>query len=272
MTSGGTSIKAAAIGDNCIDVYPRLGRQYPTGNAVDTAVNLRKLGMPASVISTTGDDANGTWMLDTLRAEGLDVSHLKVGHGATAVTYMDMNGLERVHGDYVEGVLEGMEFDQEDVAFAAGHDLVHSAIWGKAEGVLPDIKRRGATISFDYADKLMDERVESTLPYVDFGFYSYRERDRYIEDFLRDKVRRGMRVAVSTLGERGSIACDGARLYACGAVPATVVNTVGAGDGFIAGFLHSMLEGGSVEDALACGSRVAARVVGVFGPWVEDGR
>lgn len=205
-----------------------------------------------------------------MRAEGLDVSHLRVAHGATAVTYMDMDGRERVHGDYVEGVLEGMQFDDDDVAFAADHDLVHSAIWGKAAGVLPDIKRRGATISFDYADKLTDQLVESTLPYVDFGFYSYQQRDRHIDSFLADKVRRGMRIAVATLGERGSVACDGGGHHACEAVHAEVVNTVGAGDSFIAGFLHSLLGGGSVEDALECGSRVAARVVGVFGPWVED--
>jgi fructoselysine 6-kinase len=247
-----------------------LEEQYPTGNAVDTAVNLRKLGMPVSIISTTGDDAYGRWMVDTLRAEGLDVSHLKVGHGATAITYMDMDGLERVHGEYDEGVLGSMVFDDEDVAFAAGHDLVHSAIWGRAENVLPKIRSRGAAISFDYANKLTDQLVESTLPYVDYGFYSYQKRDRYIEGFLADKVRRGMRVAVATLGKRGSIACDAVRLYTCDAVPAKVVNTVGAGDSFIAGFLHSLLGGGSVEDALECGSRVAARVVGVFGPWVEE--
>ncbi|NLV70172.1 MAG: carbohydrate kinase, partial [Clostridiales bacterium] len=55
-------MRIACIGDNCIDEYRRLGRRYPTGNVVDTAVNLIKLGTPASVISTTGDDDYGIWM------------------------------------------------------------------------------------------------------------------------------------------------------------------------------------------------------------------
>ena len=81
-------MRVAEIGDNCIDVYERIGKKYPTGNVVDTGVNLQKLGIPVSIISTTGNDENGKWMLETLKKEGVDISHLKIGDGATAVTYM----------------------------------------------------------------------------------------------------------------------------------------------------------------------------------------
>jgi len=129
-------MKVAMLGDNCIDVYRMIdgrevNRQYPTGNVVDTGVNLQKLGIPTSVISTTGDDENGAWMVRVLREMGLDLTRFHVAHGPTAITYMDMNGTDRVHGDYVEGVLENMVFDAEDIAFAARHDLVHTALWGK---------------------------------------------------------------------------------------------------------------------------------------------
>ena len=33
-------MRVAEIGDNCIDLYERIGRKYPTGNVVDTGVNL----------------------------------------------------------------------------------------------------------------------------------------------------------------------------------------------------------------------------------------
>lgn len=207
--------------------------------------------------------------VESLNAEGLDISHLKVRQGLTAITYMDMNGLDRVHGDYVEGVLEDMIFDEEDIAFAAGHDLVHSALWGKAEKVLPEIKKRGAKISFDYADRLTHELVESTLPYVDYGFYSYRQRDGYIENFLTDKVNRGMKIAVATFGDRGSLAWDGTKFYEFGIFHATLVNSVGAGDSFIAGFLYGVLNGMPIDRALECGAKIAAEVVGVFEPWVS---
>jgi fructoselysine 6-kinase len=146
---GGEKMRVAEIGDNCIDVYERIGKKYPTGNVVDTGVNLQKLGIPVSIISTTGNDENGKWMLETLKKEGVDISHLKIGDGATAVTYMDMDGKDRVHGDYVEGVLENIVFDEEDIEFAAEHDLVHTALWGKAENTLPMIAAKGIPIAFD---------------------------------------------------------------------------------------------------------------------------
>ena len=271
-------MKTAMIGDNCIDVYVHINgevvnRRYPTGNCVDTGVNLRKLGIPTAIISTTGSDADGKWMIEALTAEGMDISHLKIGDGATAITYMDMNGNDRVHGDYIEGVLENIVFDEEDIAFAASHDLVHTALWGKAENVLPAIKAAGCkAISFDYADRLEHPLVESTLPYVDYGFYSYhQERDEFIENFLKDKVDRGMKIAVATFGDKGSLAYDGKEFTSFGIFPApNVVNTVGAGDSFISGFLYGVLNGLSMKECLSKGAEVSAQVVQVFEPWVTD--
>lgn len=205
-----------------------------------------------------------------IKKEGVDISHLKIGDGATAVTYMDMDGKDRVHGDYVEGVLENIVFDEEDIEFAAEHDLVHTALWGKAENTLPMIAEKGIPIAFDYADRLDHPLVEETLPYVTYGFYSYHEgRDAKIEEFLKDKVSRGMKIAVVTFGEDGSLAWDGERFYVGGIEKAEVVNTVGAGDSFIAGFLYGILNGKSVDECLKKGAEVAASVVQVFEPWVE---
>ena len=193
-------MRVAEIGDNCIDLYERIGKKYPTGNVVDTGVNLKKLGVDVSIISTTGNDENGKWMIESLEKEGLDISHLKVGDGPTAITYMDMDGNDRVHGDYVEidtktvqvgnvvKVLD-IEFDEEDVRFACQHDLVHTALWGKAEKVLPAIAQKGVPIAFDYADRLDHQLVEETLPYVTYGFYSYHKtEDEYIKD-LKENAR-----------------------------------------------------------------------------------
>ena len=162
----------------------------------------------------------------------------------------------------------------EDIAFAAGHELVHTALWGMAESTLPKIKEKnpGVLVSFDYADRLDHPLVEQTLPFVDYGFFSYHEsRDAFIEDYLRDKVDRGMKIAVATFGDKGSLAWDGKEFTQWGICPAPqVVNTVGAGDSFIAGFLCGLLRGRSVADCLALGAKTAAAVVQVFEPWVKD--
>ena len=263
-------MRVAEIGDNCIDLYERLDRKYPTGNVVDTGVNLKKLGVDVSVISTTGSDENGKWMIESLKKEGLDISHLKVAEGQTAITYMDMIDNDRVHGDYVEGVLADMVFDDEDVEFAAGHDLVHTALWGMAEDAIEKIAKKGTPVAFDYADRLDHELVEKTFPYVTYGFYSYHNgHDEFIENFLKDKVDRGMKIAVATFGEQGSLAYDKDGFHVGNIVPAEkVVNTVGAGDSFIAGFIYGILNNCTTEECLQKGAEVASKVVAVFEPWV----
>ena len=261
-------MKVACIGDNCIDVYPE--RRYATGNAVDTGVNIQKLGVDTAIISTTGDDANGAMMLRALRHEKIDLSHFYVGRGATAVTYMKLNGRDRVHERYEEGVLKTMTFSPEDLRFAASCDLVHTALWGKAENVLPELKRLGAVISFDYADRLDHPLVEQTLGCVDYGFYSYHGKDdSAIRAFLKDKVEHGMRIATATMGSNGSLSYDGKQFYTCGIVPANVENTVGAGDSFIAGFLVGLLQGKAIPTCQMQGARVASGVVSVFEPWQD---
>lgn len=265
------------IGDNCIDFYQKIDgvkvdRKYPTGNVVDTGVNLQKLGISTSIISTTGSDDNGKWMIDSLNKENLDLSHLKVGDGATAITYMELDGRDRVHGDYIEGVMENIVFNDEDIEFAAGHDLIHSALWGMAEKTLPKIKRlTQGIISFDYADRLDHPLVEETLSSVDIGFFSYHvSDDDIIRAFLKDKVDRGMKIAVATFGDKGSLAYDGERFVTCGVYPVEeVANTVGAGDSFIAGFLAAYLDKKSLEECLDQGAKIASEVIQTFEPWTK---
>ena len=266
-------MKAAMIGDNCIDLYVgnEDGRKYPTGNVVDTGVNLRKLGVPVSIISTTGSDENGTWMRHALEREGLDTSHLKTGDGATAVTWLSLEGKERVYKMYDPGVLDTMKFDKEDVSFAASHDLVHTALWGNAEVVLPEIHRSGTFVSFDYADRLDSPIVEKTLPYVDLGFFSFHGKvNENVRGYLKDKVERGMKIAVGTFGEEGSLAYDGKTFTPCGIFKTeSLVNTVGAGDSYISGFLYGILHKKSIAECMRLGASIASQVVQVFEPWIE---
>jgi fructoselysine 6-kinase len=264
-----TTPDVAAIGDNCFDVYPVLGREYPTGNAVDFAVNIHRLGYPTALVSVTGDDERGRVMHETLAREGLDLSHLHTGHGATAVTMMDMHGKDRVHGEYVEGVLEQMQFTPADLEFASRHTLVHTAFWGRAEAHLEKLRAHGALISFDYANKKDDLLVDRSLPFVDYAFFSFPHDLEAARKFLSGVCTRGPQVAVTTFGAQGSLAFDGGQYYSFGIFPAEVENTVGAGDAFIAGFMGGVLAGAGIQDCLERGARVAAEVVETFEPWVK---
>ena len=66
-----------------------------------------------------------------------------------------------------KGVLSNICFDDEDIDFAAGHDLFQSACWGKAESVIVKIRERSnAIFSFDFAHKLDHPIIESTTYHI----------------------------------------------------------------------------------------------------------
>lgn len=262
-------MKVAAIGDNCIDMYEKMNRFYATGNAVDFAVNMKKLGIDTAVISTTGNDKYGEIMRKTLEEKGIDLSHFKTGEGKTAVSYMDLVGLERTYLDYVEGVMENIQFTQDDIDFAASCDLVHSAFWGNAHMHLKEIHNKGAKICFDYATEFKDPMVEETIAYVDYPFFSFEKRTEETDRFLKDMVEKGAAIAVGTFGEEGSVAYDGKEFYQFGIKKAELVNTIGAGDSYMAGFMNGVLKGWDIPKCQKQGAEVAAGVVSVFGPWVD---
>lgn len=79
-------------------------------------------------------------------------------------------------------------------------------------------------------------------------------------ELMRSCLARGPRLAVCTRGAAGAVAleADGTR-HEVAAVPADVVDTNGAGDAFMAGFLAASLQGASVAESLKAAA-VQARV------------
>lgn len=261
-------MRLAAVGDNCIDAYTKPGLYMPGGNAVNVAVNIRRLGSDASYVGMIGDDANGTILLDGLKREGVDTSHVHILPGKTAVTYVELDGNERILGDYEEGVGQDFDLTNEDIEFISAHDAVHSGIWGHAEPFLGSIKASGKPIFFDFADKLESDLVPHVLPLVDYAFFSYPQEDVFIKEYLKKAVAQGSRVAIATLGEHGSMAYDGQRFISCGIVPVeVVVDTMGAGDSYIAGFLQAIVDGHSVEDAMGAGAQNASKNITFASAW-----
>ena len=109
--------------------------------------------------------------------------------------------------------------------------------------------------------------VEETIGYVDYAFFSFEEADLSVREFLKKRVSQGPKVAVVTLGDKGSIVYDGKQFYEFGIFPATVVNTVGAGDSFMAGFMYGIMTGREIPRCQELGAKIAARVIETFEPW-----
>ena len=80
--------------------------------------------------------------------------------------------------------------------------------------------------------------------------------------YLSDAVARGCRLAVCTDGAGGALALDADGWISVGTAPATVVDTNGAGDAFLAGLLAATLDGLPTTTALAHAAATGALAVG----------
>ncbi|AWB46556.1 fructoselysine 6-kinase [Paenibacillus sp. CAA11] len=260
-------MRIVTVGDNCMDVYQSTGEACPGGNPVNVAVYLTELGAETAYIGWVGSDRYGEIMKKAIQGKGVNTSRVSVKEGTTAVTYVEMVGNDRQLGDYEEGVMADFKLTPEELKYAESFQLVHSAIWGHADPYFAYFKEKGLLTSFDFADKLDHELVTTLTPYVDYPFFSYSQDDDYIRSLMREVKGRGSKVVIATLGEKGSLAYDGVQFYKHGIAEVEVVDTLGAGDSFIAGYIYGTLKGLSVQACLEQGALRAAKTIGYFAAW-----
>lgn len=261
-----TSPTVAVVGDNTVDRYVgAVGRDYVGGNAVNVAVQLAERGFDVRYFGVVGTDAEGARIRAELAARGVDLEGLSTRAGASALTVIrvDESGDRHIEEEYF-GVTG------EYVPDAATIDAIASADWVQI-GMLPrpgELRRalravrpeipigQDCSVSAGYAD--LTVAFESTSP----------EAAVATATNARDQ---GATYAVVTLGEAGSLAVgpDGTRLRQA-AAPAHVVDTTGAGDSFIAGFVSVFARGGELAEAMATGADWAARTCGHLGGFAQD--
>ncbi|MBQ1376546.1 MAG: fructoselysine 6-kinase [Lachnospiraceae bacterium] len=263
-------MKLACVGDCCIDYYDESGKGFPGGNAVNTAVYFRRLGGEASYTGPVGQDSYGEQLRAALLEKGVDISHLKTVPGKTAVTHVKIQNGNRVFGAYEEGVMADFRPSAEDVDFLCSHDLAAAVLWGHAEDALKEIHARGVPVSYDASDTPFHETALSAAPYTTLFFFSDDKSDTEgLKEKMKTIFRLGPSAVIATRGNKGSLAFDGTGFEACEAPDVPVVDTLGAGDSYIAGFLKSWLEKKPLKACMEEGTRNAAITIGYTGAWQQ---
>lgn len=272
-------MKIACAGDNCVDYYDETGDAYYGGNPVNVAVYFKRLGGESAYIGAVGNDEHGPKMKAAIEAKGVDCSHLRIEEGSTALTHVTMENGDRVLGDYDEGVMEHFSLSEEDIAFIEDYDLVISGLWSRTSDKLKRFDNK-VMVAFDFAERPYDPAGLEAMPSVNIGFFSDDNlEDEALKAKMRDIASRGPQIVVATRGDRGSVAlCEG-KFYEYGIKKCEVVDTMGAGDSYIAGFLYEYLYALKCEPGLAAnldefipacmkaGAENAAITIGYSGAW-----
>lgn len=263
-------LRFAAVGDNCVDRFqPPVGQSLIGGNAINVAVQLALLGHEAYYFGAVGCDADGERTRDLLVSKGVRVDYLQMLPGETAYTNIDITESgDRIFAFEEFGVCG--DYIPSEADFTALTDMDHVHIGWIADGGL--VRRRaaeaGTSVSQDIS--VNNDPIHLGVEGLRIAFGSAGEDRRKAETMMHGYLAKGAKLAVVTRGGEGSAALGGREHAETGITPIDVIDTTGAGDSFIAGFLHAYVSGGNLEASLVSGRQCAARTCGHFGGFPQE--
>jgi 2-dehydro-3-deoxygluconokinase len=254
------------------------------GAESNVAIGLARLGHRTGFIGRVGTDVFGRVVLSTLRAEGVDVSQLRLDDAPTGLLVRDCAGERPSEVVYRRRGSAGSMLSPEDVQreYVADARLLHvSGITGlvgehpraaalKAMRIAADA---GALVSFDpnLRERLCprEQAAELLRPLLGEAQLVLAAEDEAVllsgcsdgEGAAEWLIEHGARMVVIKRGVEGAWATDGAERWDQASWPVRAVDAVGAGDAFAAGFLSALLHGAEPPRALAEGAVVAALCV-----------
>ena len=266
-------VKFTAAGYVCIDYYPDFDdRYYVTGNGVDVLFNLLDMrrDIESSIVSAVSDDLYGKMSVKAFKERGIDCSHLEIiPGGETPKVPLHLIDNDRIHGEPVRGVMAGYEFSDESIDFICQHDMMHTDFTGRLIPRLEEIRKRGVQVFFDLSNSVDHPDIKHVLSNIDCGLVSFEDDIEGGKAFLKYAHSLGTKLMIATFGKKGSMAYDGSKFYTGDIVPVEkVVNTVGAGDSYIAGFIAALIDGRPIPECMHSGAARSAEVISVFDPYL----
>lgn len=260
------------------------------GAESNVAIGLARLQHQVGWFSLLGKDPFGTVIYKTIRGEGVDVSRVKwTDQTATGLMLREKKkGQVSVHYYRKNSAASTMNSEDLDHEYIRGAKILHvtgitaalSSSCREALHTAIDVAREhGVKICFDPNLRLklwkLEEAREVLLPLAEKADYFLPGWDECkllfnTEDEETIFQRLDQLSAICIIKGKG----DETVIYEKGSkqsVPFVkvdqVVDTVGAGDAFCAGFLSGVLRGLSIKEAVEIGSHLGAMVIQAEGDW-----
>ncbi|HEV2732494.1 MAG TPA: carbohydrate kinase family protein [Terriglobales bacterium] len=243
------------------------------GSSTNAAHNLAALGCRVGFIARIGDDPLGRIAMQRLANIGVDVSRVQSVSGATktGITVVLQRENWRNMVSYLGTICE-LTFEDLDLDYLADSRHFHLSSFYLQGGLQPRVpelfeklKHAGLTISLDTNDDPLDcwqGGILDALKFVDVFLPNEREARRItgvndLEPAIQ-KLASIVPVVVVKLGADGALARRGRETFRSPAVDVPVVDAVGAGDSFNAGFLSKYVRGADLPSCLAAGNAAGA--------------
>jgi len=250
---------------NQIDGFPEIGKEKLAGKMTLTlgsssaifASNLSSLGSKVSFLGKIGQDIFGDLVVDSLKSKGVNTDLIirseELKTGATIVLNYDEDRAMVTHA----GAMEALIFEDitEENLKRARH--LHFSNFFMQPGMKKTIgdmfkfaKGLGLTTSFDTQwdpEEKWDLDLYSLLPYVDVFLPNKQEllyltQKSTVDDALAYLSPIAHTIAVKMSNKGSLVLSEGEKIQKDAFLNNNVVDAIGAGDSFNAGFIHKFVQ------------------------------
>ncbi len=264
-----------------------------TGGAeANVAIGLARLGADVTWLGRVGDDAIGRRVTRNLRAEGVDVVATIDHEAPTGVILKSSPSAGRTEVINLRTASAGSrlnvaDLDAIDIAL---YDVLHltgitPALSISAAAALTELLGRArsanvlVSVDVNHRSRLWNDpaaAIASHLALIDAAdivFAGDDEAELLVgpanapEELAERLAARGPLEVVIKRGALGALAMSNGIVHSCAAYPVSVVDTVGAGDGFVAGYLAELLRGRSIPERLELARRAGSAACANPGDW-----
>jgi fructokinase len=300
-------------GEALIDMLPRTSKEgaavyqpFNGGSIFNTAIALGRLGIITGFFSGISTDFFGDSLIAGLKASNVDLKYAKIWDKPTTLAFVKLDNGQARYSFYDDNSAGRMLTTKDLPKLSADVNALHF-------GSISLIPEPGATTLEDLMEREEKDRVICLDPNIRSNII--KDRSQYLErmgrlisicDILkisdedvtwitgktelgaaaRKWLNAGAKVVVITRGENGVEAFTKGISIKVPSINVKVVDTVGAGDTFTAGFLASLQRAGklnkaaisyldetSLRNAVNYAARAAAITVSRAGanpPWVHE--
>lgn len=230
------------------------------------ACGAARLGLKVSFIGVCGDDLFGRFMLDALMARGIETSSIKTNPKLRTGISVILNRKSDRSILTFPGSMSSLESEQVTDVFLSRAKHLHVASYFLQTALqpgLPDLFRRarhlGLTTSLDTNIDPVEKwkGVKDVFEYTNVFLPNATEACAIAGNpeptIATAKLNELVEIVVVKLGDQGALGAVGGEIISAPAISVRIVDTVGAGDSFDAGFIYGYLQGWDLERSLRLG-------------------
>ena len=241
--------------------------ECPGGSPFNVVCNLSRLGLNTVLLGTVGDDKRGHDYIEYAKARRIG-SLVSKAAGSSGICYLMATPDGEKTSVVVRGVMGEYNYDLSEVRqtrffHTSGYEYMTNT--EKTEETLDYMKKLCAVVSFDIGDpevvRKRRQGLEKVIEKSDVLFITEKEAAELVGNSYPEKELSGMcRTVVLKKGSDGSVVMRGNENYFIPPFNGRVVNTIGAGDAFAAGFLFGEIRNYGLQECGYLGSYIASLV------------